>query len=343
MSATISRPPAEELKTPLPPRTPVRSGGSLQRKIAPYLFVSPFVILFAIFGLWPILRSLVLAFYHSWTPADQEFVGFSNFQKMFADPDFWTAVKNTIVYTLFSVFLQLPLALFLAIFLNVKWLKGRNFFRLAFFSPNLMGQVFVGILFSVLFTSHYGLVNRALNALTTFPSHIPGIGHTGWMNALEAHITIPLDTKWLSDPLWIMPALVLTSLWMYVGFNMIYFLAALQAVDKELYDAALVDGANPWQTFWAVTLPGIKPVAIFVLVTATIGSFQLFELPWIMLGNGAGPKNAGLTVVMYLYQWGFIHGNLGYASAVGWTLALGVLLISLIQMRITGAFKRADA
>ncbi|HEX5322787.1 MAG TPA: sugar ABC transporter permease [Capsulimonadaceae bacterium] len=320
MSTTITRPQTEG-PPPAPPRPVKTQGvGSIQRRMAPYIFVSPFVLLFAVFGVWPILHSLVLAFYHTVTPTDQNFIGLKNFRDMFGDPDFWTAVKNTVVYTLFSVFLQLPLALFLAIFLNVKWLKGRSFFRLAFFSPNLMGQVFVGLLFQVLFVSQYGLVTKAFHFLF----------HT------------PLDIKWLGDPAYVMPALVLTSLWMYVGFNMIYFLAALQAVDKELYDAALVDGANPWQTFWAVTLPGIKPVAIFVLVTATIGSFQLFELPWIMLNNGAGPQNSGLTVVMYLYQWGFIKGNLGYASAVGWTLALGVLLISLIQMRLTGALKKAD-
>jgi len=126
-------------------------------------------------------------------------------------------------------------------------------------------------------------------------------------------------------------------LWMYVGFNMIYFLAALQGVDKDLYEAAMVDGANPWQQFRAVTLPSIKPVAVFVLVTSTIGSFQLFELPYLLLGNGSGPNKAGLTIVMYLYNNGFVTGDLGYASAVGWTLALGMLLISLAQVRFTGA------
>jgi ABC-type sugar transport system permease subunit len=292
---------------------------SIGRKYAPYVFVSPFVILFGTFGVWPIIHSLILAFYHTVTPSDQSFVGLRNFQFLVTDPDFHMAVSNTVSYTLWSVFLQLPLALGLAILLNARWLKARGFLRLAFFSPNLMGQVFVGILFSVLFTSKYGLVNRAFHALFGFP----------------------IDTKWLTQPEWVMPALVLTSLWMYVGFNMIYFLAALQAVDKELYDAALVDGANSWQTFWAVTLPSIKPVAVFVLVTATIGSFQLFELPWIMLGNSSGPDNAGLTVVMYLYNWGFIQGNLGYASAVGWTLALAVLLISVVQVRLTGGFGKA--
>jgi ABC-type sugar transport system permease subunit len=129
---------------------------------------------------------------------------------------------------------------------------------------------------------------------------------------------------------------------MYVGFNMIYFLAALQAVNQDLYDAAKVDGANAWQQFRHVTLPSIKPVAVFVVVLSTIGSFQLFELPYLMLGNSAGPENAGLTIVMYLYQNGFETGDLGYASAIGWTLALGVLVISVVQMKLTGAWKRSD-
>jgi ABC-type sugar transport system permease subunit len=183
----------------------------------------------------------------------------------------------------------------------------------------LLGQVFVAVLFSVLFIPQYGLLNQALHAI--------------------APRQFALDTKWLSNPNLVMPALVLTALWLYCGFNMIYFLAALQAVDRELYEAAMVDGANGWHQFWAVTLPGIRPVAVFVLVTSTIGSFQLFELPYIMLNNSAGPDNAGLTIVMYLYNNGFVTGDLGYASAVGWTLALGMLVISLAQMRLTGAWK----
>lgn len=297
------------------------SGGySLQHRAAPYLFVSPFLLLFAVFGLWPILHSLILAFYATNGPKSQVFVGWKNFQFLLADPDFHKAVWNTLIYTFWSVFLQLPLALGLAVLLNQKWLKGRDFLRLAFFSPNLLGQVFVAILFSVLFAPNYGLVNKVLHFL----------------------FGVALDTKWLSESANVMPAIVLTSLWLYVGFNMIYFLAALQAVDIELYEAAEADGANAWQKFWAVTLPGIRPVAVFVLVTATIGSFQLFELPYIMLGNTAGPNNAGLTIVMYLYNNGFITGDLGYASAVGWTLAVGVLIVSLIQMRLTGAWKGAE-
>ena len=290
----------------------------LQQKYAPYLFIAPFFIMFALFSLWPIIKSMVLAFYTTAGPQDQKFVGGANFLFCLSDPDFHTAIKNTVIYAFWSTFLQLPLSLGLAMLLSQSWLRGRNFWRLAFFFPNLLGTVFVGVLFSVLFVPQYGLVNKAVSALT--------FGR------------IPLDTKWLADPAYVMPALVLTSLWMYVGFNMIYFLAALQSVDKELYEAAQVDGAGYWHQFWAVTLPGIRPVAIFVLVTSTIGSFQLFELPFIMLNNTAGPNKSGLTIVMYLYQTGFISGDLGYASAVGWTLALAMLVISLIQLRLTGAF-----
>ncbi len=293
---------------------------ALQSKWAPYLFVSPFLILFLTFGAYPIIKSLILAFYVTNGPKSAVFVGLENFRFLLADDDFHKAVWNTAVFAFWSVFLQLPLSLGLALLLNSVWVKGREILRLTFFSPNLLGQVFVGVLFSVLFIPQYGLVNRFLHFLAG----------------------IPLDTKWLSNPNLVMPALVLTSLWMYVGFNMIYFLAALQAVDKDLYEAATVDGANAWHQFWAVTLPGIKPVAVFVLVMSTIGSFQLFELPWIMLNNSAGPDQAGLTIVMYLYQTGFVTGDLGYASTVGWTLALGVLMISLFQMRVTGAWKGGD-
>jgi ABC-type sugar transport system permease subunit len=309
----------------LPPKpTPAsRSGTSgsheVQQRLAPYLFVAPFLILFVTFLLWPVIRSVILAFYATAGPKHQVYVGAANFRFLLTDPDFHIAVKNTVVYALWSTFLQLPLALGLALLLSQRWLRGREFWRLAFFFPNLLGTVFVGVLFSVLFVPQYGLVNKALNALT--------LG------------AVALDTKWLSDPANVMPALVMTSLWLYVGFNMIYFLAALQAVDKELYEAAQVDGANAWHQFWAVTLPAIRPVAVFVLVTSTIGSFQLFELPYILLGNTAGPNNAGLTIVMYLYNTGFVSGDLGYASTVGWTLALGMLAISLIQIRFTAATK----
>lgn len=291
-----------------------------QHRYAPYVFTAPFVITFAVFGLYPLVKSLVLAFYITNGPKSQVFVGLDNFAFMFHDPNFYKAAWNTAVFAFFSVFLQLPLSLGLAVLLNSKLIRLRNVFRFAFFSPYLLGQVFVAVLFSVIFAPRLGLLNQALYLVAGDP-------------ALK-------DIDWLGKGDLVMPALVITSVWMYAGFNMIYFLAALQAVDKDLLDAAAVDGAGVWHRFLHVTLPSIKPVAVFVVVLSTIGSFQLFELPYLMLKNGPGPDQAGLTVVMYLYQKGFEAGDLGYASVVGWTLALGVLLLSLVQMQLAGAWKR---
>jgi ABC-type sugar transport system permease subunit len=294
---------------------------TLQQRYAPYLFVSPFLLMFALFNGWPIVKSLILSTYATNGPKSAIFVGLANYRFLLSDPDFHTAAWNTAVYAFFSVFLQLPLSLGLALLLTQRWVRGRELLRLAFFSPNLLGQVFVAVLFGVLFIPQYGLLNQVLHAVAG----------------------TALDTKWLTNPVLVMPALVLTSLWMYVGFNMIYFLAALQAVDQELYEVATVDGANGWQQFLAVTVPGIRPVAAFVLITSTIGSFQLFELPYIMLNNSSGPNKAGLTIVMYLYNSGFVTGDLGYASAVGWTLACGLLIVSIFQARLSGAWGKGDA
>ena len=281
---------------------------------APYLFLAPFVISFLVFGAYPIVRSVMLSFYITSGPEAQHFVGLDNYLYLLQDPDFWTAFRNTATFALGSVVLQLPLSLGLAILLNRPDVRGRNVFRFIFFSPNLMGLVFSALLFTLILAPRFGLLNAALHALFGLPS----------------------TTRWLATPELVMPALIMVALWLYTGFNMVYFLAALQAVDGELYEAATIDGAGRWAQFRHVTLPGIKPVLIFVVVLSTIGSFQLFELAFLLLGNSSGPDQAGLTIVMYLYQNGFLGGDLGYASAIGWTLAGMVLVFSLVQLRLTG-------
>lgn len=287
-------------------------------RYAPYLFTAPFVVVFLAFGLYPLIKSMVLAFFITSGPKSSVFVGWENFRFLLTDPMFGKAVWNTTFFAACSVFLQLPLSLGLALLLNSKRLVGRNFFRLSFFSPRLLGMVFVALLFGQIFAPRYGILNIVLNAL----------------------FGVSIETAWLKNPTLVMPAIILTSLWLYVGFNMIYFLAALQTVNQELYEAAKVDGANRWKQFLHVTLPGIRPVAVFVVVLSTIGSFQLFELPYLMLENTSGPDNSGLTAVMYLYQNGFESGDLGYASTIGWSLAIAVLLLSLVQMRLSGTWKR---
>lgn len=289
-----------------------------QSKLAPYLFVLPFVLTFCIFSLYPYIKSLSYSLYATSGPKDAVYVGMNNYLFLLQDKDFHKAVGNTAQFALASILLQLPISLGLALLLSRKWVKGVNFWRLAVFAPNLMGQVFVGVLFGVLLQPKFGLVNMGL-AQVLGPE---------W-----------LDKKWLGEPNLVMPALIGVSIWLYAGFNMIYFLAALQNVDQELYEAALVDGANGWQSFRAVTYPAILPVVIFVLVTATIGSFQLYELPRTLL-NGGGPDNRGLTIIMYLFNNGLLPGDLGYASAVGWSLALMLAALAALQLWLTGAGKR---
>jgi ABC-type sugar transport system permease subunit len=300
---------------------PGSGGWKLRTRAAPYLFLLPYFLVTAVFFLYPLVYATVLAFYQTSGPANRTFVGLDNFRFVLADPDFRRALGNTVLFTVCSICIQLPLSLALAMLLNARSDRFKGFFRLVIFSPNLVGPVFVGVLFTMLFTPRYGLFNQFLQSLV------------GW----------GLEQRWLSDPNLVMPAIVIAALWIYVGFNMIYFLAALQNVDPSLVEAAKIDGAGPRSIFLHVTLPAIAPVATFVIVTSTIGSFQLFELPYTLLQNygaGFGPKNSGMTVVGYLYYYAFDNGDLGLGAAVGWLLTFIILLVSLVQIRITGAVGR---
>lgn len=284
----------------------------------PYFWAAPFLLVFAVFMAMPMLLSVKMAFQQNAGPRAAEFVGTQNFAWMMKDPLFWKAVTNTAVFAAGSVFIQLPASLGLALLLNNPKLKARGFWRAIFFAPVLVGLPFVAILAGLVFEKNNGLLNIFL------------------------HNTIGFDIEyaWLQDH--VMWALIISAFWMYVGFNMVYFLAALQNVDKSQLEAAQIDGANAWHRFLNVTLPAIRPVASFVVLLSLIGSFQLFELPYIMLQESGGPNNQGLTLVMYLYQQGFDRGDLGYASAVGWVLAI-VLFGFAIAQQVYGRLRGADA
>lgn len=279
-------------------------------KWAPYVLVSPFVAVFLVFMVYPMLYSVVLAVQQTNGPKTSMWVGFQNFEYLLTDPMFWTAVFNTFVFAAGSVFIQLPLSLGLAMLLNHEKVRGRVFFRMIFFSPALVGTVFIAIMFGLMFDRE-GLVNVTLYGL------IPGF---------------PAEFAWLEQ--FVMGSLILAAMWQFTGFNMIYFLAALQNVSKDLSEAAMVDGAGPWPRFMNVTVPAIRPVASFVVLLSLIGSMQLFELAWVLLNNSSGPNDQGMTVVMYLYQNGFINGRLGKASAIGWMLAVLLMVFALIQHRV---------
>ncbi len=273
------------------------------RTWAPWALLSPFLLVFGVFFLYPILRSLMLSCEQTFGGGASAFVGLENVRRLAADPLFYTALKNTAIFTLGSVFIQLPISLGLALLLETERLKGRGLFRVILFSPAMVGVAFSAMIFGVVFEKRTGVLNRVLHAMVGFD----------------------LDYAWLQEHL--MSALIVAALWMYVGFNMVFFSAALQNVRKDISEAAVIDGAGPIARFFHVILPAIRPVAGFVVLLSITGSFQLFELPYLMLNMTPGPDNRGLTVVMYLYQAGFEAGDLGYASAIGW--ALTIILIAL--------------
>ena len=282
----------------------------------PWLFLSPFLIFFFTFVSWPLLRSLILSFEQTYGPRTKEFLGLLNFRAVWHDPFFWTAVRNTLLFAGGTLLVQIPVALGLALLMNRAQMRGRAALRLLFFSPSIIGYVFAGTLFFILLEKRIGLVNVVLHAV--YPHWDP-------------------DFPWLDH--YVMTSLIIASVWLTAGFNMAYILAALQNVSRDLLDAAAIDGAGPWHRFWHVTLPEIRPVLnILVLLTLTAG-FQVFDLPFIFYNDsmGNGPNNQALTVVTYLYQTGFITGNLGYASAIGWLLTLALIGIALFHRYLTRA------
>ncbi len=282
-----------------------------QRRAAPYLFMAPLLILFSLFLAYPIYRSLALSFYK--TAGRREiFIGLANYRFLFSDILFWGALANTLAFAVLSLIIQVPAALGLAVLLNHRSVRFRSLFRFAFFVTHVVGSVFLAILFAVLLSPRTGLINRALGGL---------------------------DINWLGRSELVLPAMLLASLWVTLGFGMIYFLAALQSVDRELYEAAEVDGAGKWARFRHVTLPGIWPVLIFMVLVNTIAALQLFELPYVLFQGGAGPRSRGLTIVMYLFQTGFQAGDLGYASAIGWVLMLLILVAAIVQLRSMRAMR----
>tara|TARA_E500000318_G_scaffold14854_5_gene14904 strand:+ start:51988 stop:52914 length:927 start_codon:yes stop_codon:yes gene_type:complete len=299
-------------------------GVDSRRVVFSWVMLAPFLVLFLVFVVYPLIQSAFLAANQTFGPGTRTFVGTKNFELLISDPVFWKAIRNTFIYALGSLFVQLPIAFLLALALNSPKLRGRGIYRLIFFSPQLMGLVFVSILGALAFEKRAGLINQALDAAGINDLLVWVTGNDAW-----------LEPDWLQQH--VMATLILISLWLYVGFNMIYFLAALQSVDKSLLEAAEIDGAGPWGKLRHVIFPSVKPVATFVILLSMIGSLQLFELPYILLESSGGPDNKGLTIVMYLYQNGFDLGDLGFASAIGWVLALILIGLALVQVKLTRA------
>jgi len=283
-----------------------------QDKYAPYFFISPFYILFTVFFLFPTLFALVLGFF-KWNPlGTPEFFALKNYQRLFGDPIFWTAVKNTAFYAGASLFVVVPVALLEALALNSKLLRFRTFWRIIYFAPIVTSTVAVSLVFRMLYNREFGIINNL----------ILGLGG------------VPID--WLGNASWTKIAVMGVVLWRWTGLLAVYFLAGLQSIPEELHEAAAIDGASGIKSFWYITLPLLRPVILFVSVIVLIGSMQIFDDPQIL--TGGGPANSSLSIVQYLYIQGFNQNLFGYASAVGLFLFVVIFILSLVQFRVFRGF-----
>ncbi|MCY9692023.1 carbohydrate ABC transporter permease [Paenibacillus alginolyticus] len=282
----------------------------LKTYLAPYLMISPFYILFIVFGLFPILFSLYLAF-HSWDGlGPMEFVGLRNFRNLLTDdPDFWKSVGNTFVIWFFSTIPQLFLALVVAFLLNAAFVRFKDFYRAVYFLPNITSIVAVAIIFGSFFGSQFGLINGLLQVVG-----LPRI-------------------EWINDPFWVKVAVSLMVIWRWTGYNAIIYLAGLQSIPHDLYEAATIDGASRKQQFFSITLPLLKPIILFTVILSTIGGMQLFTEPLILVGNTGGATKGGLTLVLYLYNQAFGNQLFGYASAIAWMLFLIIGIFSFLNWK----------
>lgn len=283
----------------------------LRSNLVAYSFIAPNFLGFAVFTLGPIIFAFALAFMH-WDGSNPiTFAGLDNFWQLFGDRAFKAAFWNTIIYTLFSVPLTLACALGLAVLLNQK-IVGRDFFRTAMFFPYVASLVAVAVVWNMLFNPEMGPVNMILYTLGLDPANMPG---------------------WAADRRWAMVTVILFGIWKSMGYYMVIYLAGLQGINAELYEAADLDGASSWQKFWHVTVPQLAPTTFFVSVMLTIQSFKVFDQ--IFMITQGGPGTSTLVLVYHIYNEAFISWDLGYSSMVSLVLFFLVLTITVVQFRYT--------
>lgn len=303
---------AGAISLPIPKRR-----SPMQDKYAPYFFISPFYILFTVFFLLPTVFALVLGFLKWNSMGTPEWFALRNYERLFGDEVFWQSVGNTVFYSGFSLFIIVPLALLEAMALNSKMLRFRTLWRAIYFAPIVTSTVAISLVFRMFYNSEYGLLNQIILAFGGLP--VDWLGNQGVAKIAVMGVVV----------------------WRWTGLLAVYFLAGLQSIPEELYEAAAIDGANGIQRFRSVTLPSLRPVILFVSVIVLIGSLQIFDDPQIMFGNAnpGGPANAGLSIVQYLYGRGIGQLLYGYASAVGLVLFVAIFVLSLAQFRFFRGFE----
>jgi lactose/L-arabinose transport system permease protein len=287
----------------------LRTGG-LKRyyDVNGWLFIAPALALISIFLVYPIIRSLVLSFY-SGKGMMMRFAGFGNIERLASDPVFLAALTNTVVFFVVQVPIMIMLALILASVLNNPDLRFKGFFRTAIFLPCVSSLVAYSVLFKSMFAVD-GVVNSALVALGLVEVPIP----------------------WLTDPFWAKVLIILALTWRWTGYNMIFYLAALQNIDNSIYEAARIDGVPSWGRFLYITIPMLKPVILFTTIVSTIGTIQLFDEVYNLTEGRGGPANSTITLSLYIYNLTFRYmPSFGYAATISYVIVVMVAVLSFLQ------------
>jgi cellobiose transport system permease protein len=274
-----------------------------------YLALSPFYILFGVFGLYPVASTMLLAFQKWDGLGPRQMVGLQNFRFLIEDSTFWLSLWNTVVLFVMSTVPTLSIAMVLAVMLHSA-VRFKGVYRIAYFIPNITSLVAAAIFFGAVFSTNFGLINAGLRALG-----------------------LPTE-DWLGQPWGIKIAISTMIVWQWTGYNTIIYLAGLQAIPTEQYEAAKLDGAGPFRTFFSITLPQLRPVVLFTVVISTIGGLQTFTEPQVMVGSSGGTGQSGLTTVLYFYNQAFGANDYGYAAAVALSIFMLVLLFTAINWRL---------
>lgn len=280
----------------------------INRKTIPYVMIAPIVVIFALFMIYPILRSLYLSFFEL-VSGSYEFVGFQNYTRLFKDETFWKSLFNTCIFLIVQVPIMIGGALLIAVAIEQKFIKGRAFFRTTIFLPSVTALVAYALVFKVLLNGDHGLINFVIEML----------GGKG--------------VNWFYEEWPARFAIIISITWRWLGYNMIILMAGIQSISNDLMEAADIDGATFWDKLFYITIPMVKPIILFCTITSTIGTLQLFDEPYIL--TAGGPNYATITMGQYLYDNGFRYLKFGYASAIGYVMTVIIALLSVFQFKAT--------
>ncbi|ABR34518.1 MULTISPECIES: carbohydrate ABC transporter permease [Clostridium] len=288
------------------------------KKAAPYVFILPFILVFLLFFISPMVNTVIMSF-ENVLPGSRKFVGFENYTKLLGDKVFLVALWNSFKYMIWTLILLIPIPMILACIIDSKLMVGKEFFKSALYLPALTSVAVAGIIFRFAF----------------------GEQSTSLMNQVVALFGMD-PFKWLKNGTTGFIVLLVLACWRWTGVNMLYFLSGLKNIPAELYESADIDGANTLQKFRYITIPQLKPTTIYVLTISIYAGLAMFIESYMVFNGNNSPNNIGLTIVGYLYRQGIEKNAMGYASAVGLVLFIIGMAINLVQLKLNGTFKKGD-